>query len=56
MSGQASLGSMPRDHGLKNWSHLLKSLDQQTEQGFDPSGQIPRMTLSSAHDARGLEH
>jgi hypothetical protein len=49
MSGQASLGSMPRGHGTKNWSHLWKTLARQTEQGLDPSGQRPRMTLQAWH-------
>jgi hypothetical protein len=26
MSGQVSLGSMPRGHGTKNWAHLWKTL------------------------------
>jgi hypothetical protein len=33
MSGQTNQGSMSCDHGTKNWSHLEKSLAQQTEQG-----------------------
>jgi hypothetical protein len=49
MSGQTTLGSMPRGHGTKNWSHLRKTLARQTEQGFDPSGQRPRMTLRAWH-------
>jgi hypothetical protein len=43
MSGQASQGSMPRDHSTKNLSHLGKSLSQQTKQGPDPSRQRIRM-------------
>jgi hypothetical protein len=38
MSGQVSLSSMPHGHDTKNSSHLRKTLSQQTEQGFDPSG------------------
>jgi hypothetical protein len=49
MSGQASLDSMPHDHGTKNGSHLWKTLAQQTEQGFNPSDQRPRMTLWARH-------
>jgi hypothetical protein len=45
MSSQASLGLMPHRHGTKNWSHLWKTLDRQTKQGSDLSGQRPRMTL-----------
>jgi hypothetical protein len=45
ISGRASLGSMLCDHGTNKWSHLWKILSRQTEQGFDPSGQRPRMTL-----------
>jgi hypothetical protein len=49
MSGQASLGSMPCGQGTKNWSHLWKTLARQTEQGSDPGGQRPRMTLRGRH-------
>jgi hypothetical protein len=49
MFGQAGLGSMPRGHCTKNWSHLWKILARQTEQGFNPSGQRPRMTLRARH-------
>jgi hypothetical protein len=49
ISGHVSLGSMPRDHGTKNWSHLWKTLAGKTEQSFDSSGQRPRMTLQAGH-------
>jgi hypothetical protein len=49
ISGQASLGSMPLGSGTKNRSRLWKTLARQTEQGFDLSGQIPRMTLRARH-------
>jgi hypothetical protein len=49
MSGQASLGTKPCDHGTKNWSHMWKTLARQTEQGFNPSDQRPWMTLWARH-------
>jgi hypothetical protein len=49
MSGKASLSSNPRGHGTKNWSHLWKTLAQQTKQGFKPSGQRSRMILWARH-------
>jgi hypothetical protein len=43
MSGRASLGSMPRGHDTKNWSHLEKPLARQIDQGPDPGHRRPQM-------------
>jgi hypothetical protein len=43
MSGQESLGSMPRGQGTKTWSYSGKPFAQQIEQGLDPGYQRLRM-------------